>query len=112
MEWTIKMHHPERVEYDGYVTPEINEEYTIPFTCGQSVYYAHKKKLWKKKSPWVVTACRVVGMWATYVAYGVTLDTNEQLCITDFKYLFKDREEAIDFCLKKNERNKVKVYGE
>lgn len=111
MEWTIKMREAERKDYDGYVLPEKNVEYTIPFFCCQEVYYAHKKKWWKKKSPWVITKTRVDGMWATGT-YGVTLRTGEHLHESEFKYLFTDRDDAIDFCLKKNEGNKVKIYGE
>lgn len=111
MKWIIRMHWPEHEEYDGYTTPERNEEYTIPFDAGQTVYYAHKKKWWKKKSPWVITKSYVTGMFATH-AYGVTLNNGENIWAADFKHLFTDRDEAIDFCLKKNERNKVKIYGE
>ena len=111
MEWTIKMHQPESREYDGYPVPEKTVEYTIPFEAGQTVYYAHKKKWWKKKSPWVITKTRVTGMWATNT-YGVTLRTEEHLHESEFKYLFTNREEAIEFCLKKNAHSKVKIYGE
>lgn len=111
MEWIIRMHWPEHEEYDGHVVPERNEEYTIPFECGQTVYYAHVKKWWKKKSPWVITKAKVIGMWARY-SYGVTLDNGQDIDMYVFERLFTNRDEAIDFCLKKNERNKVKVYGE
>jgi hypothetical protein len=111
MEWTIRMHWPEREEYDGYVTPERNKEYKIPFTCWQTVYYVHKKKWQKKKSPWVITKTKVLSMWASNT-YGVQLGSGECIGESEFKYLFTDRDEAIDFCLKMNKRNKVKVYGE
>ena len=111
MEWTIKIYQAEHKDWDGHVTPEKNVEYTIPFSCSQEVYYAHKKEWWKKKSPWVITKTRVDGMWATWT-YGVTLHTGEHLCESEFKYLFTGREEAIEFCLKKNEHAKVKIYGE
>mgnify|MGYP003308266563 CR=1 FL=1 len=100
MNWTIILH-----------TQTADVEYVIPFESGQTVYYTHKKKWWKKKSPWVITKTRVDGIWATGT-YGVTLHTDEHLHESEFKYLFMDRDEAIDFCLKKNERNKVKIYGE
>lgn len=116
MEWTIKMHWLEHTEYDGHVVPERNEEYTVPFTCNQVVYYAHKKKWWKKNSKWVITKSRVVGVWATNT-YGVEIRDSEHIygnhiCESEFKYLFTDREEAIEFCLKKNAHAKVKIYGE
>ena len=50
-------------------------------------------------------------MWASNT-YGVKLRNGDCIDQSQFKYLFTDRDEAIDFCLKKNERNKVKIYGE
>lgn len=99
MSWTITMH-----ELDGSKT------YDIPFECRQVVYYAHKKKWWKRKSEWVVSVCVVTGMWVTGV-YGVILDDNEYIPFCDFDQLFTDKEEAIEFCLKQNTYAKVKVYG-
>jgi len=99
MGWTIIMH-----ELDG------NLKYTVPFRCNQVVYYAHKKKWWKKNSKWVVTVCVVTGIWVTGV-YGVTLDNGEQIPFCDFDQLFTDKEEAIEFCIKQNAHTKVKVYG-
>ena len=92
-----------------------DHEYTVPFECHQVVYYAHKKKWWKKNSQWVISKCEVVGIWATNVC-GVTLNDKMhidpiRLCEDEFKYLFTDREEAIDYCIKKNAHAKVKVYG-
>ena len=111
MEWTIRMHWTEREDYEGAIIQERNEEYTIPFECHQEIYYAHKKKWWKMKSPWVVTKTYIAGVWATYT-YGVALSNGEQVHEGNFDRLFKSRNEAIDFCLKNNERNKVKIYGE
>ena len=85
--------------------------YEVPFKCRQVVYYAHKKKWWKKNSEWVVSVHKIMGMWATGV-YGVILDNNEQISFCHFDELFTDREEAIEFCLKKNSHAKVKIYGE
>ena len=105
MNWTIKIH-----------KSDCEEEHTIPFVCNQDVYYAHKKNWLKKNSKWVLTKSRVIGVWATNI-YGVTIMDrdhvfNNHICESEFKYLFTDRDEAIDFCLKKNERNKIKIYGE
>ena len=111
MDWTIKIHSPGYTCHEGSVIPEKNEEYTVPFTCWQTVYYAHKKKFWKKNSPWVVTKTEVLSMWASNT-YGVTLRNGDCIDQSGFQYLFTNRDEAIDFCLKKNERNKVKIYGE
>ena len=112
MEWTIKRHWHEKTEWDGHISPARDEEYTLPFLCGQDVYYVHRKKLQKKRSPWVITKSPIVGVWADVVNYGIILNTDECLSESQFKYLFKERDEAIDFCLKKNAGNKVKIYGE
>ena len=105
MEWTITVH-----------TTDGDTEYSIPFECNQKVYYVHKKKWWKPRSKWVVSVCRVVGVWATNT-YGVTLHDEEHifdnhLDCSEFKYLFTNKEDAIEFCIKKNAHAKVKVYGE
>ena len=99
MEWTITMH-----ELNG------DREYAIPFGYNQVVYYAHKKKWWKKRSKWVVSVRVVTGVWAGSV-YGVTLDNGEQIPFCDFDILFTNKEDAIEFCIKKNAHAKVKVYG-
>lgn len=90
---------------------QCSETYTIPFECFQSVYYVHKKKWWKKNSKWVITKTRIVSAWATNT-YGVTLNDNTHICENEFKYLFINRDDAIEFCLKKNTHTKVKIYGE
>lgn len=111
MEWTIKIHVPERKTLDGVVYPERDEEYTIPFASLETIYYAHKKKFWKKRSPWVITKTEVVSVWASNT-YGVKLNNGDCIHHSDFKYLFTNRDEAIEFCLKKNQHNKIKIYGE
>ena len=88
----------------------IEARFTIPFKVSQVVYYAHKKKWWKKNSKWVVSVCVVTGVWATNT-YGVTLDNGDQIYYGDFDLLFTDKEEAIEYCIKKNAHAKVKVYG-
>ena len=85
--------------------------HTIPFELFQSVYYVHKKKWWKKNSKWVVTKTQIVSAWATNT-YGVTLCDATHICEDEFKYLFTSRDDAIEFCLKKNSYAKVKIYGE
>ena len=111
MEWTIKMHWHERKTFDGVVSTERDEEYTIPFDSLETIYYAHKKKFWKKRSPWVITKTEVVRVWASNT-YGVMLKSGDCIDCVNFKYLFTNRDEAIEFCLKKNQHNKIKIYGE
>lgn len=113
MEYTITMHRAGYTDYDGFVVLEKTETYTIPFKSGQIVYYANKKKWWKKKSKWVLDRCKVTGVWAgNFGIYGVTLDDDEQIAMCHFDKLFTDREEAIEYCIKKNTHAKVKIYGE
>lgn len=84
------------------------KEYEIPFTPMQTVYYVHKKK-WCKK--WVITKTSITGIWIQHEC-GVILRNDVYLLESGFQYLFTDREEAIDFCIKKNAHSKVKIYGE
>ena len=100
MTWSVTMH-----------TSDEDLTYHIPFECYQTVYYVHKKKPWKIHSKWVITKSAVTCMWATNT-YGVTLSDNTYVCEDNFHRLFTNREEAIEFCLKKNAHAKVKIYGE
>lgn len=111
MEWTIKIVVPEHKTYDGITVERQEKEVTIPFSCWDTVYYVHRKKWWKRNSEWVITKSEVRGIWATNTV-GVTLKDNTHLSEDEFGWLFKDREEAIECCLKKNAHRKVKIYEE
>lgn len=111
MNWTIKLTVHEHKAYDGFPIERQERETEIPFACGDTVYYAHRKDWSKANSPFVVTKSSVTGVWATNIV-GVILNGNEHVTEDEFKYLFIDRDAAIDFCLKQNERRKVKIYGE
>ena len=111
MNWTIKLTVPEHRAYDGVLIERQEIEAEIPFACGDTVYYVHRKDWWKAKSPYVVTKCSVTGVWATNIV-GVILGGNEHVTEDEFKYLFTNRDAAIGYCLEQNERRKVKIYGE
>lgn len=111
MNYTIKMVIPEHRAYDGIRVERQEREYEIPFASGTSVWYAHRKKWWKRNSPYVLTKCSITGMWATNTV-GVILDGNNHISEDEFDRLFTDREAAIEYCLKKNSHMKVKIYGE
>ena len=111
MNWTIKIVCPEHRTWDGVPVPHEEKEVEIPFKCYETVYYVHRKKWWKKSSPWVITKTEVRGVWATNTV-GVTLKDNTHISEDEFCWLFTSREEAIELCLKKNEHRKVKIYGE
>ena len=84
---------------------------TIPFDMWQTVYLAHKKKWWKENSKWAVTRCKINNVWFTDT-YGVTLNNGKQIHCSQFDMLFTNKEEAIEYCIKKNAHAKIKVYGE
>ncbi len=111
MNWTVKIICPEHRTYDGILVERQEKEFEIPFTCCETVYYVHRKKWWKKNSPWVITKSEVRSVWATNTV-GVTLKDDTHLCEDEFGWLFTNKEEAIELCIKKNEHRKVKIYGE
>ena len=100
MSWTITTH---------YLDEDVCQH--IEFDLGQTVYYDHKKNPWKSNSKWVLEKCSITCAWATNT-YGITLNSNIHICEDQFYKLFTNREEAIEFCLKKNAHAKVKIYGE
>ena len=111
MQWTVKMVIPEHRTYDGIPVERQEKEYTIPFELREYVWYVHRKKRWKRQSPYVITKCTITGMWATNMV-GVILDGHNYVGETEFDRLFTNRDEAIEYCLKKNEQRKIKIYGE
>lgn len=111
MNWTIKLTVPEHTTYDGIKIEREEREFEIPFRCSQPVWYVHHKNWIKKNSKWVITKSKVIGVWATNCV-GVLLENNEHIEYDRFDRLFTDREAAVEFCLKKNEYRKVKIYGE
>ena len=111
MNWTIKLVCPEHHTWDGVHVPREEKEVEIPFKSMETFYYVHRKAWWKKNSPWVITKTEVRGIWATNTV-GVILRDNTYLCEDEFDLLFTDKEAAIEFCIKKNEHRKVKIYGE
>jgi hypothetical protein len=111
VEWTIKIVVPEHKTYDGITVERQEKEVTIPFSCYEAVYYVHRKKWWKSNSLYVITKCRVTGAWATNMV-GVILDNDNHVGEDEFDRIFTDKEAAIEYCIKKNEFRKVKIYGE
>lgn len=111
MNYKLTLYTKERVDYDGYKYEAKEWHFDCPFESGQNVYYAYLERRLFRKNKWVVRKSRIVGIWATNI-YGVTLDNNEHIHEDLFDRLFVDREEAIEFCLKKNRQAKVKIYNE
>ena len=111
MQWTVKLVIPEHTAYDGVPVERYEKEYTIPFELQEDVWYVHKKNWLRRRSPYVITKSRITGMWATNMV-GVILNNNKYITEDSFDCLFTDRDLAIEYCLKKNEHQKVKIYGE
>ena len=113
MKWTVTIYEEEYVPHDeAAVSLERKEHiFECPFECGQKVYYAYLERHLFRKDKWVVRKSRIVGIWATNI-YGVILDNSEQVYEGSFDLLFTNRNNAIDFCLKKNMQFKVKIYNE
>ena len=80
------------------------EEFEIPFESRELVWYCYKKG-----RKFVVRESRIIGIWATNCV-GVTLDNDWHILSDYFDRLFKNENDAIDWCLKQNQRGKVKVY--
>lgn len=99
-----------KITYKGFVnsTRGLVGEYKdveIPFDFFEEVWYCYKKR-----KRYVVRKSFISGIWATNIA-GVTLDNGWQISESEFDMLFKNKDDAIDWCLKKNQRATVKIYG-
>ena len=86
-------------------------EFKIPFAHNSKVYYVHSEKWWKRNSPYIVTKGTVTGVWATNTV-GVILDFNNYVGEDEFDCIFTNKDDAVEYCLKKNSYRKVKIYGE
>ena len=111
MNWIIKIVVPEKRTRDGVLVEHQETEHTIPFTCGEKVYYVHRKKWWKDNSPYVVMKSTVTGVWATNTVV-IILGGDNHIAECEFGSIFLNKEEAIEYCIKKNDHRKVKIYGE
>lgn len=81
-----------------------HEEFDIPYKLWEKVWYCYKKR---KK--YVVQENIITGVWATNTV-GVTLNGGCSVEQDSFDRLFRNKNEAIDWCLKQNQRGTVKVY--
>ena len=111
MNWTIKMVSPEHKTFDGVPIERQEKVFEIPFNYFDTVYYVHRKNWCKRNSPYVITKSEVRGVWATNTV-GITLKDNTHISEDEFDRIFLNKTEAIEFCLKKNEHRKVKIYNE
>ena len=95
MKWKIT------IEHDDFI-----REYDIPFKPSDTVWYCYKQR---KK--YVVRKSIIRSAWVTNIV-GVQLDNGEHIEEDRFDRLFETEEEAVDWCLKQNQRSTVKVYKE
>ena len=111
MNWTITMHSKERTDYDGFVHEAKTTTFECPFEFRQTVYYAYPLERMFRKTRWVVRKTNISSVWASNI-FGVRLDCGDYIHEDLFYRLFTDKESAIDFCTKKNQQLKVKIYGD
>jgi hypothetical protein len=88
---------------------EINKTFECPFSLGQIVYYTYPLKRLFRKDKWIVRKSRIIEFWVTNT-FGVCLDDSNHIPEDWFYRLFTDKDEAVEFCLKKNQRLTVKIY--
>ena len=80
------------------------KEFDIPYKRNEVVWYCYKKR-----NKYVVRESEVRGVWATNTV-GVILDDDWFISEDEFDMLFKDKNEAVDWCLNQNQRSTVRVY--
>ena len=80
------------------------KEFDIPYERGDTVWYCYKKN---KK--YVVGESQVTGVWATSMV-GIILDHDNHVGENEFDRIFKNKNEAVDWCIKQNQRSNIKVY--
>ena len=109
MKWTVTISAKEYTDYDGVVHDAATKTFECPFEYYQDVYYVYREKKPFRKARWVARKSRVSSIWATNI-FGVRLDNGEWIDEDMFYRLFTDKEEAIEFCLKKNQHSQIKIY--
>ena len=112
MKWTVTKHTKEYTDYGGVVHEAETKIFECPFEFLQTVYYAYPKERLLRKPTWVIVKTRISSVWATNI-FGVCLEYDNNHIHEDWFYrLFTDKESAIEFCLKKNQQSKVKIYND
>ena len=76
----------------------------VEYTFGDIIYY-----VFKKRKKWVIRKSRIDSfIFTNMLSY--RLDNGWVLCYTD--RVFRDKNEAINFCLEQNKRETVKIYND
>lgn len=113
MKWTATIYEEEYIPCDETTVKLERKEHIFecPFECGQDIYYAYREHYLFRKDKWVIRKSRIIGTWAT-INFGVILDNDERIPEFLFDRLFTNKEEAVEFCVKKNQALKIKIYNE
>ena len=104
MTYKVIFESKEYTSYDGVIRKAERKEFDIPYEFYEEVWYCYKKR-----NRYVVRRSEISGIWATNIV-GVTLDNNWHITENEFDRLFKNKNDAIDWCVRQNQRCKVKVY--
>ena len=83
--------------------------FECPFELFQLIYYVNKRERLFRKPEWVVESHRVTGVVITNTL-NLYLDNKGYIDQSRFNRVFTNKEDAIEFCLKKNQQSKVKVF--
>ena len=76
----------------------------VEYTFGDIIYY-----VFKKRNKWVIRKSRIESfIFTNMLSY--RLDNGWVLWYTD--RVFRDKNEAINFCLEQNKRETVKIYND
>ena len=86
----------------------VETEHDIPFELGQTVYYCKRKR-----NKYAVYKRVVESMFAAN-SYGIRLSNeafkHEYVLAYDFDKIFDNKQDAIRFCIERNQQLKIKVY--
>ena len=105
MNWTVKMIVPEHRTYDGVLVEHEEHEVEIPFKRCADVWYVHRKKWWKRNSPYIITKGTVTGAWVTNRA-GITLDGDNHIREDEFDHILLIETLLLNCVLKRMSREK------
>ncbi len=81
-------------------------QHKCPYTRDDNIYYCYKNIFGR----WVLRKTFVRSIWYTNIL-GIELDNGWKIIEAEFKYLFDDRQKAIEFCLEKNRQRQVKIHN-
>lgn len=75
----------------------------VKYTFSDIIYYAYKKK-----NKWVLRKSKIDSFHFTNM---LSYELDNGWIVWDEDKMFKDIDEAIEFCMKHNEKDKIKIYN-